>query len=337
MKAYLLKNNGRPEVLRIYDLPEPMPGEGEVQVSLQYIGLNYAEILSRKGLYGWAPERPYVPGMEGAGTISRVGEGVNPDRIGQTVMVGTQFGCYAEKVVIPAQQALPIIPAYSMEENAAFAVNYMTAWVSLMEMARLRKEETVLITAAAGGVGSAAVQLSVRLGCRVIGLAGSEQKLQMVRDLGAEAAYNYREKKYEERIKTEYGGVDVILELIGGAVYRKNLNLLHPFGRMVIAGFASLDLKKWNPVSWYKTWRDIPRVSVVQLAMKSQGVLATHLGYLLDEPERMRRIFSDLTSFVSRHNIKPVVGKIFSFDQLPEAHAFIESRKSTGKVLVRVK
>ncbi|HID38350.1 MAG TPA: hypothetical protein EYP36_02405 [Calditrichaeota bacterium] len=335
MKAYLLKKSGNPFVLCLQDVVEPRPGEDEVQVTLEYIGLNYAEILSRKGLYGWAPKRPYIPGMEGAGIITRVGKGVDEQRLGQKVIVGTQFGCYAQKVIVPANRILPAITHYTMAENAAFPVNYMTAWVALFEMARLRKDETVLVTAAAGGVGSAAVQLSSRLGCKVIGLAGSEQKLQIIRDWGAKAAFNYNKTDYDEKVKQFCGGVDVILELIGGPIYRKNFQLMNPFGRIVIAGFASLDLKKWNPFSWYKTWRDIPRASVIRLGMKSQGVLATHLGYLLEEPDRMKRIFNELTDFVINHQIKPHIGKVFPFGQLPQAHAFIESRKSIGKILIR--
>jgi len=336
VRACLLKKSGPPSVLRIYEVPEPDPAAGEVQVTLQYAGLNYAEILSRKGLYGWAPKRPYIPGMEGAGVITQVGRGVDPARLGQKVMVGTQFGCYAEKIALPAERALPVIPSFSMAENAAFPVNFMTAWVALFGMARLRKEETVLVTAAAGGVGSAAVQLAARFGCRVIGLAGSDQKLEIIRERGAEAAFNYRNKNYDETVRKLYGGADVVLELVGGTVYRKNLELLRPFGRVVIAGFASLNLKKWNPFSWYKTWRDIPRASVIRLGMKSQGVLATHLGYLLDDPPRMRQIFDALSAFCTRHKIKPHIGKIFPFEQLPAAHAFIESRQSVGKVLLNI-
>lgn len=336
MQAYLLKKSGKPDVLRLSEVPEPQPGRGEVQVSLEYSGINYAEILSRKGLYGWAPKRPYIPGMEGAGIISKVGEGVSSERIGQKVMVGTQFGCYAQKVVVPAERALPAIEHFSMQENAAFPVNFMTAWVALFEMVRLRSQETVLVTAAAGGVGSAAVQLAVKSGCQVIGLAGNEQKIKMIHDWGATAAFNYRDTNYDNKIREFCNGIDVILELIGGNIYRKNMRLLRPFGRVVVAGFASLNLKKWNPFSWYKTWRDIPRASIIQLGMKSQGVLATHLGYLLDDPNRMERIFKELSDFVNRHQIKPYIGKVFSFEQLPEAHLFIESRQSIGKVLLQI-
>lgn len=177
MKAILLKKSGKPEVLRPEEAADPVPAKGEVLVRMHYTGINYAEILSRKGLYGWAVKRPYILGMEGSGIVESVGEGVEASRVGQRVMVGTQFGCYAEKIAVPQERAITALDQYSMEENAAFLVNFMTAWVSLFSLAKLQKNEKVLITAAAGGVGTAAVQLAAESGCKVYGLAGSAEKL----------------------------------------------------------------------------------------------------------------------------------------------------------------
>nr|NIV96801.1 zinc-binding dehydrogenase [candidate division KSB1 bacterium] len=317
------------------EVPDPNLGQGEVSVRLEYTGINYAEILSRKGLYTWAPKRPYILGMEGAGTVEQAGPDADTARIGQKVMVGTQFGCYADKVVVPQERAIPALEHYSMEENAAFAVNYMTAWVALMELARLQKGETVLITAAAGGVGTAAVQLAAKSGCPVYGLAGSQEKLDLVKSLGAIDALNYRRSDCFEQLEDISGGVDLILETVGGSVYKNALKLLNPFGRMVVAGFASLNLKKWNPLSWWRTWRDMPRANLMNMAMTSTGVMATHLGYLLKDAQKMTAIFENLKAFVTEHNIKPVVGKIFPFEQAADAHAFIESRQSVGKVLLK--
>jgi NADPH2:quinone reductase len=250
-------------------------------------------------------------------------------------MVGTQFGCYAERIVIPEERAVPAIESFTMEQNAAFPVNYMTAWVALVELARVAAGQKVLITAAAGGVGTAAVQLAARLGCEVYGLAGSSEKLDLVRSLGAREALDYQASDCFERLRTVSGGVDVVLETVGGRVYRESQGLLNPFGRTVVAGFASLDLRKWNPVSWWRTWRDLPRARLREVAEASTGVMATHLGYLLDEPAMLQAIFERLRSFVSEQEIKPVIGRIFPFDEVAEAHAFVESRKSVGKVLLR--
>ncbi len=351
-RAVLLRRHGAPEVLRISDVPLPEPAPGQVAVGIEAVGINYAEVLSRKGLYGWAPRLPYVLGMEACGRIEAVGSGVEEGRVGERVIVGAQSGCYAERIVVPAAQALPALPGYSLEENAAFAVNYLTAWVSLMEMARLRPTDRVLITAAAGGVGTAAVQLAKAFGCTVYAAAGSDAKLGMLRDLGADIAVSYGEPGFADKVRaaktvagtaadtaagtTTAPGVDVVLEVVGGHVFRDSLDLLAPLGRIVVAGFAGYQLRWWNPLSWWRTWRDMPRANVAGLAVASRGVLASHIGYLLNDAERMSGLWSDLTTFVAEHEIRPVVGATFEFDDIAEAHRLMESRRSTGKIVVRL-
>jgi NADPH2:quinone reductase len=335
MNAVVLKKIGKPAVLKLSEVPEPIPGKGEVLVRLHFSGINYAEILSRKGLYGWAVKRPYIPGMEGSGIIEAVGEGVDPSRVGEKVMIGTKNGCYAEKVSVAQEQAIPAISHFTMEENAAFLVNYMTAWVSLFSLARLQADETVLITAAAGGVGTAAVQLASKSGCKVYGLAGNQEKVDYLKSLGARGAFNYRKEDCFEKLREINNGFDVILEMVGGEVYKESFKLLNPLGRLVVAGFAGLDLKKWNPLSWWRTWRDIPRVNLMRLAQISAAVMSSHLGYLLRDPALMRTILEDLKEFIVKKNIRPIIGKIFPFEQVAEAQAFIESRRSVGKVLLR--
>src|ERR1043165_4930743 len=174
MKAVVLTRYGAPEVLRITDVPEPVPGDGEVRVRIRAIGLNYAEVLSRRGLYGWAPALPYILGMEAFGELD-----------GQPVVVGTQFGTYAEWICVPQARVMRPPRGFTAEECAAFPASYLTAWIGLMEMARLRPADSVLVTAAAGGLGSAAVQIATRFGARVIG-AASASKHDVVRKLGAE-------------------------------------------------------------------------------------------------------------------------------------------------------
>jgi NADPH2:quinone reductase len=303
---------------------------------VQAIGINYAEVLSRKGLYGWAPEKPYVPGMEVAGTIEAVGSGVSAGRLGEAVIVGMQHGGYAERAVVGARQALPAVEGLSIEENAAFAVNYMTAWVSLMEMARLRTTDRVLITAAAGGVGTAAVQIASAFGCEVVALAGSDEKLERVRALGAHRTVNYRADGWRGVLSQALGGrgPDVVLEVVGGDVYRACLESLAPFGRLVVAGYAGLDYSLWKPWTVWRAWRGRPRADVVELAMGSKGVLASHIGYLLEDEARLESVWSSLVTFSRRQGIRPVVGHTFAFDEIQEAHRLMESRESVGKIVV---
>jgi len=276
--------------------------------------------------------------MEAAGRIEEVGPGVPRERIGEAVVVGTQHGAYAERLVVPSALALPAMPGFTLEENAAFPVNYMTAWVALMEMARLRPTDRVLISAAAGGVGTAAVQIAHHYGCDVIAMAGSDDKLERVRTLGAGTGVNYRAPDFARRLEDAVGSrrVDVSLEVVGGDVFRRSLASLAPFGRLVVAGYASMNLRRWNPWSWWRTWRDAPRVDVMTLARASGGILATHIGYLLADAVRLERVWRALTAFVREHGIRPVVGHTFPFQELPDAHRLMESRKSTGKIVVRV-
>ncbi|MFQ5786800.1 MAG: zinc-binding alcohol dehydrogenase family protein [Thermodesulfobacteriota bacterium] len=195
----------------------------------------------------------------------------------------------------------------------------------------------MLITAAAGGVGTAAVQLSVKLGCEVYGMVGSQEKIEFIKNLGAIEGFNYRNPDYFKKLVASTGGVDIVIEMVGGDVFRKSINLLRPFGRIVVAGFASMDVKKWNPITWIKTCRDIPRISVRKMAEKSIAVMSTHIGYLLDEdPNLLMGIYNDMRSFVTKRHIRPVISKVFPFHEATEAHRFIESRKSYGKVLLKV-
>ena len=319
-------------------VPDAVAGSDEVVVRVEAIGINYAEVLSRKGLYGWAPKRPYVPGMEAVGVIEALGEGVADRAIGERVICGMQHGAYAERVAVPSRRALPALEAFSIEENAAFGVSFMTAWVSLVEMARLRPSDRVAVTAAAGGVGTAAVQIAAAHGCDVVGLAGSDAKLETVRGLGARETVNYRREDFLERLDdvTAARRLDVLLEVVGGEVFRACHARVGNFGRTVVAGYAGLDYSLWNPLSWWRAWRGAPRMSVTRSAVASTGLLATHIGYLLPDEDRLLAIWSALTTFVGEHGLRPVVGRTFGFDVLPEAHRFMESRESVGKLVVRL-
>jgi NADPH:quinone reductase-like Zn-dependent oxidoreductase len=336
MKAYLLRRSGKPRVLRLAEVPEPEPNPGQVKVRLQFAGLNYSEVLSRKGLYGWALKRPYIPGMEGVGEIISVGTGVPENRIGEKVIVGVQYGCYAEYVCTSAAQALPVFADLEPVENAALLVNYLTAWVALIRMGRLTKDESLLITAAAGGVGTAAIQIARHIGARIFGMAGTDDKVAFIESLGVQKGFNYNRAGIFDQMHHDTNGFDVVLEMYGGEVYRKALMMLNPFGRMVVMGYASLDLKYWNPVSIWRAWRGIPRVSIPDINEQSVGVMSSHLGYLLKNPDLIRSEYDEMIRFITEHRIKPIVDRAFPFDALPEAHQYIEDRRQKGKVVLEI-
>mgnify|MGYP001028435776 CR=1 FL=1 len=337
MQAYPLTKHGGSKVLKMKDIEEPVAGEGEVLVKVSHIGINYAEILSRRGQYAWAPKKPYVPGMEAYGTIESTGPGVDR-KVGEKVIVGAQYGAYAEKVVVPEYLAFPQLPGYTDAEQAAFLVNYMTAWVALVKQVRLLPDDKVLITAAAGGVGTAAVQIAKHYGCKVLGTASKDYKINLLNELDIDVAINYLADDWDEKVKQfdESGGVDVVLELVGGDTFKKAKALLNPFGRIVIAGVASIKWSKTNPISWASALQKIPRYDIRKMAVASNGILATHIGYLIKDKTLSMQLWKELSSFCIHHQIKPVTSHIFDFDQLPQAHDYIESRKSYGKVVVKV-
>ncbi len=335
MQAYLLTKHGPSPTLAIQDIPEPMPKAGEIRVKVHRIGINYAEILSRRGQYRWAPKLPYVLGMEAYGEIDAVGEGVDR-QVGEMVIAGGQFGSYADKVIVKDYMALPALKQFSPEENAAFIVNYMTAWVGLMKLARLQSSDSVLVNAAAGGVGTAAVQLAKGLGCKVFGTASKPEKLALLKKLGVDYPINYQEFDFTSVVREAQlgGGVDVVLELVGGNTFRKSRDLLNPFGKLIIAGMAGLKWSKRNPLTWPDLIKNIPQAKILQMAQRSTGLLATHIGYLIEHREVVEQEWQTMTKFVKDHNIKPVVSQVFPFEEMTQAHEYIESRKSYGKVVV---
>jgi NADPH:quinone reductase-like Zn-dependent oxidoreductase len=336
MKAVVLSRYGGPDVLRLTELPLPEPKAGEVRVKIAFIGVNFAEVLSRRGLYGWSPRLPYVLGMEGSGTVDAVGEGVTSHSPGDSVVIGTQFGTYAEYICLPANRVLPAPRGFSPRENAAFVVAYLTAWIGLMEMARLRASDTLLVTAAAGGVGTAAVQIGVKLGARVIG-AASRGKQDAVRQLGAAVALDYSDPQWGDALAAATGrrGVNVALEMTGGDVYRTAVRNLAPMGRVVVVGASDAFPRSRNPFARLASLRDFPRPSIFKMLKRSYGVMSFHVGWLLDSGA-VAPHWRALADFVEAHGIRPVVGDEFAFDDIASAHRALEERRNVGKVIVKV-
>lgn len=336
MKAVVLSRHGGPDKLELRDVPLPEPKHGEVRVRIRVIGVNFAEVLSRRGVYGWAPPLPYIPGMEAFGEIDAVGDGVTGRRPGEKVIVGAKYGTYAEFICVAAQQALPAPARFSPEECAAFVVTYTTAWIGLMEMARLRTTDTVLVTSAAGGVGTAAVQIASKFGARVIGAAG-RGKQDAVRAEGAAVALDYDDAQWVDELRRATGGrgVDVALEMRGGDVYRNVVRNLAPMGRVVLAGASSAFPKSRNPLARLRAARDLPLFPLFDMIRRSYGLMCFHVGWLL-ESGATREQWHELTSFVDQHALTPRVGRSFPLDRIADAHRELEERRNVGKVVVIV-
>ncbi|WP_462248544.1 quinone oxidoreductase family protein [Ekhidna sp.] len=335
MKAYRLRKTGKAKVLKMEEIQEPSPSQGQVKVKIATIGINYAEILSRKGQYSWAPKKPYVMGMECYGEVVEVGAGVKALKVGDKVIVGQQYGSYAEYVCAPEHLCFPAFESFTPEENAAYLVNFMTAWVALKKLCRVEAGERVLIQAAAGGVGTAAVQVGHSLGCKVYGTASKDEKLELIKKLGG-IPVNYRTQDFYSVIMNDGGKVNCVLETVGGEVFKKSMKLLDSFGRLVVIGFASMNLKIWNPISWVKTYLDAPKVNMMKMATESKGIFASHIGYLTENEGLTSDIWDELYKFTKDNNLKPIVGKVFDFSDLPDAHTYMESRDSVGKIVIKL-
>lgn len=334
MKAYLLKKSGSADSLKIQEAPEPTPKADEVKVKVSSIGINYAEILSRRGQYRWAPKRPYIPGMEAYGEVVEVGANVTQYKAGDKVIVGGQYGAYAEYLVSKEHLTFPASSSLTPADNAALLVSFMTAYVALVKLAKVAPSERVLIQAAAGGVGTSAVQIAKALGAEVYGTASRDEKLELLTSLGCDHPINYHKQDFQTYIQEHGGGVDTVLEVVGGDVFKKSVKSLNTFGKLVVVGYASIPFKKWNPLTWYATWKHAPKLDIMKMAAFSTGIMATHIGYLTEKPDISKSAWTELSDFIEKHQIKPVVGKTFHFDQLAEAHKWVESRENVGKTVV---
>ena len=330
MRAVVLTRHGDADVLRITDVETPQPKRGEVRVRIRYIGINFAEVLSRRGVYGWAPRLPYIPGMEASGEIDAVGEGVTTHGQGDPVIIGTKFGTYAEFLCIPASRALAPPRGFTPQQSAAFGVNFLTAWIGLMEMARLRKSDTVLITSAGGGVGTAAIQIVSRFGARAIGATGSG-KQDTVKTLGAGLALDYDKEGWDAALPP----LDVILEMRGGAIYDAALRHIAPMGRVVIAGASGVFPRNRNPIAVLRALKNRPRARMSDMLRRSYGVMSFHVGWLLQDGS-VRNQWPDLVRFTEENGLAPVIGEEFDFAHIADAHRALEERRNVGKVVVRV-
>lgn len=304
MKAVVLEGVGGPEQLVLRDVPEPTAADGQVVVDVRAAGINFLEVLVRRGLYPQAPELPWVPGVEVAGEVD-----------GRRVvgLVRQSGGGYAERVPLDEQWLFELPDGASFEEGAAFLMAFLTAWIPLTRQADLRSGSRVLVHAAAGGVGSAAVQAARLLGAEVVATAGAEAKLALPLSLGASQAVTY------ERLG-EIEPVDVVFDPVGGSLFLDSLKLLRPLGVALEIGFAG------------GLW---PQLEPALLVGRNVGVHGFYLGRLMGlQPELVRGAALDLLRLWREGLLRPVVGASFPLGEAGEAHRHVEERRSTGKVVL---
>ncbi|MFC7210471.1 zinc-binding alcohol dehydrogenase family protein [Natronoarchaeum sp. GCM10025321] len=321
MQSVLVEAFGGSETMTVQEQERPEPGPEQVRVEVEAAGINFADIMQRRGKYPGGPEPPYVPGMEAAGRIDATGERVNLDE-GDRVVATLPGGGYAEYALADPQALFPIPDGMSFDEAAGFPVQFLTAHGCLFGWGDLEEGERVLIQAAAGGVGTAAVQLASQAGAEVFGTASTAEKLDLASDLGCDHPINYTETDFVEEIDeiTDGEGVDLVLDGVGGDVFHESLDALTPFGRIVTYGAAS---------------GETASVDTGRLLFENKSVIGYHLGRArAEDPGRVLEAVPELTGSLTSGDMEVVVGESFPLEDAAEAHDYIEDRQSSGKVVL---
>jgi NADPH2:quinone reductase len=319
MKAVRIHEFGGPEVLKIEEVPEPTIRPGDVLIQAEAAGVNYADVMTRIGMY---PIRglPITPGLEVAGRIVKAGDAVTDFKAGDRVVAMLNAGGYAERVAAPAAAVFSVPDSLSAVQAAALPVNYLTALHMLREFGRLAPGESVLIQAAASGVGTAAIQLARLFGARIFATASAEDKLALARELGAHETINYTTHDFAEIVKARTGGrgVDLILECVGGEVFDKSLQCLAPLGRLITYGVAGgVPATVMTPV----------------LLFNNLSVIGFHLGrYYQTRPNREG--MQEILRLVAAGRIRPIISATFKLGEAARAHDHLSQRQTRGKVLL---
>jgi len=322
MRALVCHQFGEPSTLRVEELPRPAMREGCVRIAVEAAGINFADMLIVQGRYQVKPPFPFVPGLEVAGHVTEVADGVTRFRVGDRVMAIPGLGGLAEEVVCPADVTYDIDDQADWPHAACFPIVYGTAYGSLLWRARLAPDETVLILGAAGGLGSAAVQVARAAGAKVIAAAGGPEKVRKAESYGAHHVIDYTacDLKQEIRRLTNGRGVDVVVDPVGGEMFDVALRSASWEGRIVSVGFAS---------------GVIPQAPVNLLLVKNVTVIGFFWGeYRQRQPDRVRQAYRDMMSWWRDRKVRPDVTRVFDLSQAAGALSLLAERRATGKFAV---
>jgi NADPH2:quinone reductase len=326
VRAVQISELSGPEAIAVVDAPEPppahmlTPGEG-VLIAVKAAGVSFPDVLQTRGLYQLKPDLPFVPGAEVAGTVlsAPAGSGLSE---GERVMAFTVLGGMAERAVAPAYLTFPLADSLSVEQGASVILNYHTVYFALKLRGRLQAGESVLVHGAAGGVGTAALQVAKALGASTIAVVSSEEKERVAREAGADHVVRSDGPWREQATELSGGGVDVVLDPVGGDRFTDSLRSLKEGGRALVVGF---------------TGGSIPEVKVNRLLLRNIEVVGAGWGvYVMGSPERNAAIGEAVTQMIDADQIKPIVGACFALDRAPDAFRVIDERRALGKVVLSV-
>ncbi|WP_045523855.1 quinone oxidoreductase family protein [Neobacillus niacini] len=322
MKAVRLQEYGGPEVLEIVEIDRPVPTGREVLIEIKAIGVNYADTARREGQYVVKTPLPFIPGAEIAGVVAAVGEKVTSVNPGMRVVTLIESGGYSEFALADERALIPLPEQLDFQNAVALPLQGLSAYHVLTTMGRMEKGETVLVHAAAGGVGTLAVQLAKLFGAgKVIATASSAEKLELARQMGADVLVNYTESNWVEQVLEATGGkgVDVALEMVGGDVFNKTLKCLAAFGRLVVFGAASGEQSRMYPSS---------------LMARNQSVMGFFLPQIMRRHELLQPSLVKLLTYLGEGKLKLTIGGVFPLEEAADVHRLLQSRKTTGKLIL---
>jgi len=324
MQAWLCERTDGPESLVWRTLPTPEPAQGEVRIAIHAASLNFPDLLITQGKYQVKPALPFVPGAEYAGVVEALGEGVTHLHIGMPVAAIAGTGGFATHACVKASQVLPLPPNFKLEDAAAFAFTYGTSHHALIDRAALQTGETVLVLGAAGGVGTAAVQIAKAAGARVIAAASSDEKCAICRDIGADATINYTHENLREALsrQTAGQGPDVIYDPVGGELAEAAFRSIAWRGRYLVIGFAG---------------GHIPALPFNLPLLKGASIVGVFWGdFIRREPAAHARSLEALSAWYAQGKIKPVIDELLPLAELPRAYQRLSSREVYGKLVMRI-
>lgn len=322
MKALICKEYGPPEKLVIEDLPDPVPGAGEILVRVKAAGINFPDVLLIAGTYQVKVPPPFVPGNEAAGIVEAVGEGVSRYKEGDRVIITPSAGGFAEKCVVAEKLCLPLTDSMSFEQGAGFTITYATSYHAFRQSTELRPGETVLVLGAAGGVGITAVEIARTMGARVIAAAGSEEKLQFAREAGAHETINYASVSLRDAVKDLTGGrgVDVVYDPVGGELAQMALRSLAWHGRYLVIGFAC---------------GEIPGFPANIALLKEASITGVWWGtWASRNPGEALQNMMELAAMVDGGKLNPRVTETYPMEEYVNAFGAITGRRAKGKVVL---
>lgn len=336
MRAIVTTRNGDVDVLKIEERPDPVPQKGQVLIRVKAAGLNFADILARQGLYPDAPPKPCVMGYEVSGTVESVGNEVDQNLLGKSVIAMTRFNGQAELLAVSSAQIFEKPERLSFEQGAALPVNYLTAWALLVTMGALKKDEAVLIHNAGGGVGLAALDIAKHIGAKTFGTA-SAGKHEFLKKRGLDYAIDYRGQDWLPVLMelTQGRGVELIIDPLGGKSWKQSYRALPTTGRLGVFGMSTASASGIRgKLRALKALAQTPRFHPLSMMNRNRGVFGLNLGHMWREGEKVAGWTREIMRGVEEGWIQPYVDRAFPFDQVADAHRYIEGRKNIGKVVL---